>query len=84
MLIHFSRNAIVLSILAWMANYFTSNFLFFGFSFKSWAEFWISAVNVKYRDFRYFIPFVIQLGLYISPVGFSSNVIPKNGDFYIH
>lgn len=37
---------------------------------------WITALNVKYRDFRYVIPFLIQFGLYISPVGFSSNVIP--------
>lgn len=37
---------------------------------------WITALNVKYRDFRYIIPFVVQLGLYVSPVGFSSSVIP--------
>jgi lipopolysaccharide transport system permease protein len=30
----------------------------------------------KYRDFRYIIPFALQLGLYISPVGFSSNIVP--------
>jgi lipopolysaccharide transport system permease protein len=39
---------------------------------------WITALNVKYRDFRYVIPFIIQLGLYISPVGFSSSVIPDH------
>ena len=38
---------------------------------------WITALNVKYRDFRYVIPFIVQLGLYVSPVGFSSNVIPN-------
>lgn len=38
---------------------------------------WITALNVKYRDFRFVIPFIIQLGLYVSPVGFSSNVIPE-------
>jgi len=38
---------------------------------------WITALNVKYRDFRYVIPFVAQLGLYVSPVGFSSRVIPE-------
>jgi len=37
---------------------------------------WITALNVKYRDFRYVIPFIIQLGMYISPVGFSSSIIP--------
>lgn len=36
---------------------------------------WMTALNVRYRDFRYVIPFVTQLGLYISPVGFSSSVI---------
>ncbi len=36
----------------------------------------ITALNVKYRDFRYVIPFVVQLGLYVSPVGFSSAVVP--------
>ena len=38
--------------------------------------FWFSALNVKYRDFRYIVPFVIQFGLYLSPVGFSSAIIP--------
>jgi lipopolysaccharide transport system permease protein len=38
---------------------------------------WITALNVKYRDFRYVIPFIVQLGLYMSPVGFSSNIIPE-------
>ncbi len=39
--------------------------------------FWLSALTVKYRDFRYVVPFIVQLGLYISPVGFSSNVVPE-------
>ncbi len=38
---------------------------------------WITALNVKYRDFRYVIPFLVQFGLYVSPVGFSSNTIPE-------
>ncbi len=38
---------------------------------------WITALNVKYRDFRYVIPFLVQFGLYVSPVGFSSAVVPK-------
>lgn len=38
---------------------------------------WATALNVKYRDFRYIIPFVVQFGLYISPVGFSSRVVPE-------
>lgn len=36
----------------------------------------ITALNVKYRDFRYVIPFITQIGLYITPVGFSSSVVP--------
>ena len=35
----------------------------------------IAALNVKYRDFRYVIPFLVQFSLYVSPVGFSSSVI---------
>jgi lipopolysaccharide transport system permease protein len=38
---------------------------------------WITALNVKYRDFRYVIPFIVQLGLYVSPVGFSSAIVPE-------
>ena len=38
---------------------------------------WIAALNVKYRDFRYIVPFMLQFGLYISPVGFSSHIIPE-------
>jgi len=37
---------------------------------------WLAALNVKYRDFRYIVTFLTQFGLYISPVGFSSSVIP--------
>lgn len=41
------------------------------------AGLWIAALNVKYRDFRYVIPFIVQFGLYISPVGFSSSIVPE-------
>ncbi|RME72561.1 MAG: ABC transporter permease [Verrucomicrobia bacterium] len=41
------------------------------------AGLWVSALMVRYRDFRFIIPFVVQFGLYISPVGFSSSVIPE-------
>jgi lipopolysaccharide transport system permease protein len=40
------------------------------------AGFWLAALNVEYRDFRYVIPFIVQFGLYVSPVGFSSAVVP--------
>jgi len=42
------------------------------------AGLWTAALNVRYRDVRFVIPFAVQLGLYISPVGFSSSVIPEN------
>ena len=38
---------------------------------------WLAALNVKYRDFRYVVPFIVQFGLYLSPVGFSSSKIAK-------
>src|SRR5438132_14096555 len=38
---------------------------------------WITALNVKYRDFRYVTPFLVQFGLYVSLVGFSSSIIPE-------
>jgi lipopolysaccharide transport system permease protein len=43
---------------------------------------YLTAVNVKYRDFRYIIPFIVQFGLYVTPVGFSSSVIDKKYSFW--
>lgn len=40
------------------------------------AGLWLAALNVKYRDFRYIVPFIVQFGTYISPVGFSSDIVP--------
>jgi homopolymeric O-antigen transport system permease protein len=40
------------------------------------AGLWLAALNVKYRDFRYVVPFIAQMGLYVSPVGFSSSAVP--------
>jgi lipopolysaccharide transport system permease protein len=42
----------------------------------------ITALNVKYRDFRFVIPFVVQFGLYVSPVGFSSAIVPEQWRFW--
>jgi lipopolysaccharide transport system permease protein len=44
--------------------------------------FFLTALNVKYRDFRYVIPFLVQIGLYVSPVGFSSAVVPDQWRFW--
>jgi lipopolysaccharide transport system permease protein len=38
---------------------------------------WLAALNVRYRDFRYIVPFLVQLGLYLSPVGFQSTLVPE-------
>ena len=42
---------------------------------------WLASLNVQYRDFRYIVPFIVQFGLYISPVGFSSKVVPEQWRF---
>ena len=52
-------------------------FLLLAFIVSMGVGLWLSALNVKYRDFRYIVPFIVQFGLYISPVGFSSSVVPE-------
>ena len=52
-------------------------FILLAFGAAMGAGLWIAALNVKYRDFRYVVPFVVQFGLYISPVGFSSSIVPE-------
>ncbi len=57
-------------------------FLLFAFSILAFlcafgAGLWLCALNVEYRDFRYIVPFIVQFGLYISPVGFSSSIVPE-------
>jgi lipopolysaccharide transport system permease protein len=45
------------------------------------AGLWFASLTVKYRDFRFIVPFVVQFGLYISPVGFSSRIVPPGWRF---
>jgi lipopolysaccharide transport system permease protein len=52
-------------------------FLFQALVFAFGCGLWISALNVQYRDFRHVIPFLVQFGLYVSPVGFSSSIVPE-------
>ncbi len=52
-------------------------FIIIAFAAAMGAGLWLAALNVKYRDFRYIVPFIVQFGLYISPVGFSSNIVPQ-------
>ena len=51
-------------------------FILIAFAASMAGGLWIAALNVKYRDFRYIIPFIVQFGLYISPVGFTSSIVP--------
>jgi lipopolysaccharide transport system permease protein len=41
----------------------------------------MSTLNLKYRDFRYIVPFIVQFGMYISPVAFSSSIVPEKYQF---
>ena len=52
-------------------------FIAIAFAASMGAGLWLTALNVKYRDFRYIVPFIVQFGLYISPVGFSSSIVPE-------
>ncbi|MBE9063613.1 ABC transporter permease [cf. Phormidesmis sp. LEGE 11477] len=78
----FISSSILLGLMAWFN--FTPSwrilalpiFILIAFASAMGGGLWLAALNVKYRDFRYVVPFLIQFGLYVSPVGFSSNVIP--------
>ena len=52
-------------------------FIAIAFAASMGAGLWLASLNVQYRDFRYIVPFIVQFGLYISPVGFSSSVVPE-------
>ncbi len=52
-------------------------FITMAFAASFGAGLWLTSLNVKFRDFRYIVPFMVQFGLYISPVGFSSSIIPE-------
>jgi lipopolysaccharide transport system permease protein len=52
-------------------------FLLLGLAASVGCGLWIAALLVEYRDFRIIVPFIVQFGLYLSPVGFSSGVVPQ-------
>lgn len=52
-------------------------FIAVAFAASIGAGLWLASLNVQYRDFRYIVPFIVQFGLYVSPVGFSSSVVPE-------
>lgn len=63
---------------AWSWKLLTLPFLtLIAFAAAMGAGLWLGALNVKYRDFRYVVPFIVQFGLYISPVGFSSDIVSE-------
>ena len=64
-----------------VAVLFLPFFVLLAFGASLGVGLWIAALMVKYRDFRFIVPFVIQFGLYISPVGFSSSVVPERFRF---
>ena len=57
--------------------------LFIGVAFAAsmGAGLWLASLNVQYRDFRFIVPFIVHFGLYISPVGFSSTIVPEKWRF---
>ncbi|NWF60285.1 MAG: ABC transporter permease [Fischerella sp.] len=52
-------------------------FILIAFAVSMGAGLWLAALTVEYRDFRYIVTFLVQFGLYISPVGFSSKLVPE-------
>ncbi|GAB4171879.1 MAG: ABC transporter permease [Coleofasciculaceae cyanobacterium] len=52
-------------------------FILIAFAASMGGGLWLAALSVKYRDFRYLVSFIVQFGLYISPVGFSSSIVPQ-------
>jgi len=81
-LVDFAISFLILIVMMFWYQYIPSWHIFFlpifillAFMCAFGVGLYLTAVNVKYRDFRYIIPFIIQFGLYITPVGFSSLVI---------
>jgi lipopolysaccharide transport system permease protein len=56
-------------------------FVIIAFAASLGAGLWLASLNVQYRDFRYIVPFLVQFGLYVSPVGFSSSIVPPQWRF---
>ncbi len=73
---------ILLGLLGWYQLWPTWRMLFLpllillAFGAALGGGLWLAALTVNYRDFRYVVPFVVQVGFYLSPVGFSSSLVP--------
>lgn len=82
--VDFMVSAVLMSILMVVYGFipgpeivFLPLFVVLAFATAFGGGLWVSALMVRYRDFRFIVPFVVQFGLYISPVGFSSNAVPE-------
>jgi lipopolysaccharide transport system permease protein len=74
---------ILLGLMAWY-NFMPSwriltlpGFIAIAFAASIGAGLWLAALNVEYRDFRYIVPFIVQFGFFISPVGYSTSNVPS-------
>ena len=56
-------------------------FLILAFGVSFGVSLWCAALNVKYRDFRYVVPFMVQFGLYVSPMFITSSIVPERWHF---
>ncbi len=81
--VDFLISAVFLVVLMFWYHYIPSGrivflplFILLAFAASLGVGLWIAALMVAYRDFRFIVPFVVQFGLYISPVGFLSSVVP--------
>ena len=82
-LVDFLISAAIMAVLmAWYGYLPSANVLCLplligmAFAIAFGAGLWIAALMARYRDFRFIVPFIVQFGLYISPVGFYSSVVP--------
>ena len=76
-------SALLMALLVWyrfvpsLNIVFLPAFVLLAFSASFGVGLWLAALMVEYRDFKFVVPFIMQFGLYISPVGFSSSVVPE-------
>ena len=61
-----------------MRRFLPLGFVLLAFAASFGVGLWIAALMVEYRDFRFIVPFLAQFGLYISPVGFQSGIVPRD------
>ncbi len=83
-LVDFLISALILVILLFWYRFIPSTnavflplFVILAFGASFGVGLWIAALMVEYRDFRFIVPFVVQIGMYISPVGFLSSLVAE-------